>query len=145
MQEEYGIENDSFVLSDNFENYGFESSGMIRNLQIMFIGILFLMFFPLIALLIKAIFYCCDNPVSRFFNRVIRRVFWNSYIRFWMEAYLELCISSMLRLKIFSLDSPSDSFHSCFSVFICVVLAAFFIASITILVVRFDKLGFPES
>jgi len=111
----------------------------------MFIGMVFLIFFPLIALLSKAVLYCCNNCFSRFVDRIIKRVFWNSYIRFWMEAYLELSISSLLRLKIFSFDSPSDSFHSVFSVFICILLAVVFFLSIAILIFHFDKLSLPES
>lgn len=110
----------------------------------MFIVITFLVLFPFIALVLKGVFHCCDNCVSRFVLRAVKNVYWNSYIRFWMEAYLEMAVCSLLRMKNLNLNSPSASFHSVFSIAICVVLVSFFIFAIVFMVKNYEQLGTPE-
>ena len=56
MEGEIGIENKEFFLTDNFADFGFDSTDPIRNLQVMFFFILFLLIFPLLSLLLKGIF-----------------------------------------------------------------------------------------
>ena len=57
-ENELGIENDDYVHSDNFMEFGYESSDVILNLQIMFIFILFLIALPFILMLLR---YICKK------------------------------------------------------------------------------------
>ena len=53
-----GLEKDGFFISDSFEEYGFDSTDPIRNLQIMFIFLLFLIAYPLLSLGLRGLCYC---------------------------------------------------------------------------------------
>ena len=126
-----GLVNDNVSLTENFEVYGYDSTGPMRNLQIMFIGIVLLVVFPLFAFLLKVIGYlteicCCDNSHRSCIRKLKSKMYWNFYIRFWLEAYLELSISGFIRLKYFNFDSASENFHSIFSVIILICLLTFF-------------------
>jgi hypothetical protein len=81
------------------ENSGYDNSNMIDNLGFLFIIIL--MSFVNVALLpffwiIKTRFKCFEK-VYIYFKSMI---FWNGFIRFTMEGYLELLINSLINLEI---------------------------------------------
>ena len=121
-----GIENDTYVHSDNFEDFGYESSDVILNLQIMFIFILFLIALPVILILFRV---CCQRRLGcmKCLDRIGKKIFWGTYIRFFLESYLELSLASILRMNNLSFETGSDTFHTSIAlVFITVVIVFFF-------------------
>lgn len=139
-----GIVNDDFYLTDSFIDFEFDSSGPIRNLQIMFIALLVLVFLPICLLLLRLLFFWSDK-MTKFIKKVNDKLFFNIYIRFGLECYLELCLSSMIRFKNFNNDTYSDRFHSTFAtmIFVAVLLYAGF--SLVFLQLRFASLNNEES
>ena len=68
-------------------------------------------------------------------------IFWNTYIRFWLEAYLELSLVSFIRLRSIDFGTQSDQFHSIFAICIMITLSAIFLYSIIYLQVHFTQLA----
>ena len=63
----------------------------------------------------------------------------NTYIRFFLEAYLDLCLTSMLRLKTLAFGVFSSSFHSSLSIVILALLASTPIFTVTYLLCRKEE------
>lgn len=110
-----------------------------------FIILVVLIALPILLLFLKGVFACCENKCSRCIDHLVSRVFWNSYIRFGLEAYLEFAISSMIRLKNFDFETASDKFHSIFSVLIGIFLISFIIFVTVHLQREFKNLAKPEN
>ena len=94
---------------------------------------------PFVLLILKGIFFWnkkCVDRISKSYNVM----FWNVYIRFGLEAYLELCLSSLLRFKNFTFDTNSEKFHSIFATVIFVGVVAYLALSIFFLQWRYPKL-----
>ena len=47
-EETIGLKKDNFIVSDSFVDYGFDSTDPIRNLQVLFLFLLFLLTYPLL-------------------------------------------------------------------------------------------------
>lgn len=128
VEVEIGIQNDSYVHSDNFEDFGYESSDVILNLQIMFLFILLLIVLPFVLVLLQLI---CkrSKKCNKCLDWFSQRLFWSTYIRFILESYLELALASILRLKNFSFETGSEAFHSIVAVVFSTLVAVFLVGS----------------
>ena len=131
------------MYTENFDNFGFESSDPIRNLQVLFLFIMFLLTLPIIFLMIRAIFYW-NARCQKGLKVLHRKMFWSTYIRFMLEAFLELCITSLLRIEHLLFDSTSEIFLSIFSLTILVILVVFMIGSFIFLYKNFWRLDNKE-
>ena len=127
-----GIENDSYVHSDNFEDFGYDTSDVILNLQIMFIFILILLALPIILTLAR---WCCKRKKKcvSYLNWIGKRIFWSTYIRFILESFLEIALAGILRLKNFSFVSGSEFFHSAVAIVFLIIVTIFMIGSTVVL------------
>ena len=134
-----GIENDDFTLTDSFADFELDSSGPIHNLQIMFIGMLILATLPLFLLLFKWLFIR-SKKVSKCINYVHSKIYFNVYLRFGLEAYLELCLSSMIRFKNYKWDNSNERFHSAFALSILIGLLVYLCFSLFFLQRNFSNL-----
>ena len=96
------------ILSDNFEDFGFTTTDMIQNLSVIFLVLLLLLAVPFFLLLLYGLFRWC-RECKKCLAAIIGAIFMNTYIRFFLESYLELSLSSMLRLErlIFGAASPA--------------------------------------
>ena len=73
------------------------------------------------------------------------RFYWNTYIRFGLEAYLELSICVFIRfVGPFSLENGSELFYFFSSIFIIVSIFAMFMIGILVPQLHFKKLGTKE-
>ena len=64
----------------------------------------------------------------------------NVYIRFFFESYLELCLSSLLRLEMLVFGVASSTFHSTSSIVIFMFLVLVPVSSAVYLQIRSKKL-----
>lgn len=140
----FGIVNDDFTLTESFINFQFDSSGPIRNLQIMFLAMAVLLTLPVILLIIKALF-CWNSKVVNCVSRMLKSLFFNVYIRFGLEAYLELSLSSMIRFMNYTFDSPSEKFHTVFATLIFVAIVAYLLFALVFLQLRYTQLDQPRA
>ena len=77
---------------------------------------------------------CYKNAkCQRWINLTCNSLFWNTYIRFWLESYLEFSIACLLRFRRFSFASASESFNSLFAAVIATTLVLLLIGSIIML------------
>ena len=120
-EDDMGLIRKEYILTDNFEEFGFDSSDPVRNLQIMFLFILFLILFPLLSLLCKGLCFWSEKCL-RWRTFLNRAMFFNTYIRFSLETFLELSISSLIRCKAWDFEDSSEKFYSIFSVIIMVFI-----------------------
>ena len=119
-EDSFGIEYKEYTLTDTFADYGFDSSDPIRNLQVVFIFICFLVLYPLLSLAIRGLCFWSDR-CTRCRKWTDQRMFFNTYIRFFLETFLELSISVLLSLKAFDFETGSTKFNS----FTAALLATF--------------------
>ena len=83
----------------------------------MFLGMLLLLAIPIFMLFLKVIFFWSET-VTNCINKVVNLLFFNVYIRFGLEAYMELCLTGLLRFQNLTFSTPSEKFHSVFAVVI---------------------------
>ena len=123
-----GLNKDNFVLSANFEEFELDSTDVLKNLQMISLAILALLALPLLLLLTCACLYKSSRG-----RRVIKSIsdvlFFGVYIRFVLEAFLELSIVSFMRFRNFKFDTSSDSFNSTLSMMLMALLSFFLLAS----------------
>ena len=116
---------------------------MIRNLQVIFIFIIFLLSLPIILLILRGLFYW-SAKCKRCLNMISRKIYWSLYIRFILESFLELCIASLLRFHNIVFDSSSAIFHSITSISFLTFLMLFMGGTCVFVIKNFGRLGAPE-
>ena len=60
-------------------------------------------------------------------------LYWNIYLRFLLEAYLELSIASFLRMNHFRVHTRADAFLTAYACIILVILTASMVGSLVFL------------
>ena len=69
------------------------------------------------------------------------KFYWNTYIRFGLEAYLELSICAFIRyVGSFNMETGSEIFYSLASVFLLGMIFAFFTIGVLVPQIHFKKL-----
>ena len=139
-----GISSDEYVLTDDFFIFGYESTSPIDNLQLKFIALVGLIVLPLLLSLVRVLFCRC-RCTNGCIGWIRKRIFFNTYIRFGLEAYLELALSSLLRLKNFRFINASENFHSIFSLMTLLTIVSFMVFTLIFLQKRFLTLQQEES
>ena len=109
FEESVGLEQDDMALSDTMADLGYDSTDPIKNLQIMFIFMVFLLLYPIVALCM-GILICWSSKLKKCFSAINKPICWNVYIRFTFEAFLEIAITCLLRFKVFTFGSPNGTF-----------------------------------
>ena len=127
-----GIERNEYIYSDNFEDFGFNTTDMIRNLQFLALVILFLLLVPLVLLLLHLAFFWSPK-VKKCLQNVQRHVFWTWYIRILLETYLELSISALLRMQLLIFTNASEVLLSMISIMTVILIIAFMVGSLVLL------------
>ena len=77
---------------------------------------------PFIVLLLELLLSClpkAKSAVQKFKNE---NIYWNSYLRFLIESYLELSIACLIRIQAFKFETITDTTLTCFSFIIFIVL-----------------------
>ena len=139
IEELLGIKNDNFILRDSFVDLEYDSSAPIHNLQIIFLSMVILAAIPLLLIALRGIFFW-SSKVQRGVNYVSRKCAYNLYLRFGLQVYLELSLTSLLRLNRFTFGSSSDHFHSIFASVVFVFVVAYLAFALIFLQLRFQSL-----
>ena len=84
-------------LPENFSEFGYETSDPIQNLEMVFIAIVGLLILPILIKLFEVICSSSYKALLVIENFKRTKVYWNVYLRFMLESYLELAIASVLR------------------------------------------------
>lgn len=95
--------------SDSFDAFGYDSSDPVALMQIMFLFLVFLLLWPILTVFLRGIFFCCPK-CWKFLEFLDRKIFWNTYIRFILETYLEIMISCCLRFDNINFDDATEIF-----------------------------------
>ena len=141
-EDRVGLQKDSISISDSFEDFGFDSTDPIRNLQVMFLFLVLLLIYPVFSLGLRGLCFC-SNRCKRCLNWLDSMMFWNTYIRFALEAYLELQICVLLRFKNFSFEGADQIFYSAFTILIMASTWSFMIFAAVFTMQKFVKLEQP--
>ena len=100
IEDETELRDDTeYIISDSFEDFGFSSTDMGQNLEIIFLVLALLLLVPFCLLILYLLCGWC-RECKRCLSAMAGAMFMNFYIRFILESYLELCLSSMLRLQM---------------------------------------------
>ena len=99
---------------------------------------------PFVFLLLKGAFFW-NKRCNKYLNLILSKIYFNVYLRFVLEAYLELSLSSILRFKNFTFGSSSEVFHSIFALVLFTGLVAFLLFSLVFLQVKFPVLATKEA
>ena len=117
------------MLTDTFADFGFDSTDPLKNLQVMFIFLSLLLLYPMFSLTLSGCFFWSDR-CKRCIVRMNQRFYWNTYIRFFLEAYLELSIATLIRFKKFEMGSGTAIFYSVASIAIASLLLTVFLLGV---------------
>ena len=125
IEDETELKDDrEYILSDSFEDFGFSSTDMIQNLQTIFLVLSLLFLAPFCLLILYLLCGWC-RECKRCLSAIAGAIFMNFYIRFILESYLELCLSSMLRLQMLEFGIMSSNFHSSLSIGLLALVVVF--------------------
>ena len=94
---------------------------------------------PLLILLIRVIFTRCAK-MRTLIGKINDKMYYNMYIRFGLEAYLELALVSSIRFKKYSFSDANEKFHSFFATTLYLGILLYFSFSIYFLQTRFASL-----
>ena len=128
IQSGLGLDKDNYVLSANFEEFELDSTDVLKNLQMFSLVILALLVLPLLLLLAWACLYKSSRGM-RVIKRISDALFFSVYIRFVLEAFLELSIVSLMRFRNFQFDTSSGAFNSTLSMVLMALLSVFLLAT----------------
>lgn len=142
-EDSFGIENEEYILTDTFVDYGFDSSDPIRNLQVMFIFICFLVLYPVLSVAIMGLCFWSDR-CTRCRRWADRKMYFNTYIRFFLETFLELSITVLLRLKLYDFETGSDKFHTVSATILGVALVLFILMVAIYPQTKFKNMDSPD-
>lgn len=109
----------------------------------MFLFIMLLLSYPILSLGLRGLCFC-SNRCKRCLDWLNAKMFWNTYIRFILEAYFELQICSLLRFKNFSFAGGDQAFYSIFVIIVIVATWGMMIFACVFAMVKFGKLQDTE-
>ena len=85
-----------------------------------------------IVLKIAGVLCCCSTRAVNKINEFkLKFVYYNIYLRFILEAYLELSLASLLRIRAFNFSTVRDTVLTVFSFLIFTLLTALILITIT--------------
>ena len=123
IEEKLSITHDEIFLTENFVEFGFDSTTPMMNLELIFIIYLILLAFPLVPLLLKALFFWCET-CKKVIARINKTMYFNTYLRIGMETYLELAVVVLLRFRHLLFTSYSEIVHSSIAIFLMLIVVA---------------------
>ena len=115
-------------MSSNFEQLGYRSTSCILNLETIFlitIGSLAIIFLVLILKLTVYRIFPVNGFLMRYFDSLYKTLFFDYIIRFFLEGYIELMISSLLNIPNLSYESSGEYFSAIFAQIFCGILIFF--------------------
>jgi len=126
---------------------GFNSTNVIQNLGLVFIFICaFLLAITMTGLLglIARINCRYQYKVRLWHHRIARRIYWNFFIRFFIEVYLDLAFVNALRLRNYDWMPASDGVSTVLASVITAIMIVFPIVSYYLLIKNQNELDEPE-
>ena len=105
---------DEFEIPDNFSEFGYNSTNTVANLQFVFFFMLFITIVPLLLAFLKVCIGWNEKIVA-VIEKIKANLYWNFYLRFIMEAYMELSIAHLLKLVVFKFSTVVDAILTVFS------------------------------
>ena len=110
-------------VQDHFYEFGFETTDPIQNLQFIFLFMIGLLIFPFLIKFLELLFCYCNRITYRILVFKQEFVYYNIYLRFMIEAYLEVALVSLLRIKSFNFMTTGDGALTLFAFVKFTVLA----------------------
>ena len=120
---------DSAMIPEVFHNFNYSSTDPIQNLEIIFLVLAALLIAPIIMKLVELICSCNQWASNRVRNFKTTVLYWNTYLRFFLEAFLELSIACLLRVKSIRVETTDDIILTAFAAILVGMLSAFMVAS----------------
>ena len=117
------------MVGEKFARFDYPTSNPIQNLDMIFLVTLALLLLPFLLKLLDLICAWSTRAILRLRRFKTTVVYWNLYIRFLLEAYLELSIVSLLRLRQFRIETVVESALSAFAIVILFILSLAMAAS----------------
>ena len=138
IEEMLSITHDEIYLTENFVDFGFDSTTPMMNLELIFIILLILLVYPLFQLLLIGIF-CRSSKCEKIIARVNKTMFFNTYLRIGMETYLELAVVVLLRFRHLLFSTYSEIIHSSIAIILMLIVVA-----LPVFILIFTQLKFAE-
>ena len=120
---------DSYTMPENLQEFGYESTDPVQNLAIIFLFSVGLLVLPLLILIVELISSFHKSAQDALVKWKNENVYWNFYLRFLFEAYLELALSGLLRIKAFKFSTSADIGLTLYAFVILMVLVYYAIQS----------------
>lgn len=133
-------------LSPRLLALGFESTNVISNLGIVFVFILASAAFLLVAWLLhllSSIRCGCQQRLKEWYNRLSKKIYWNFFIRLFIETYMDQALVQAVRLRNLTTKPAGSLVMIIVAVIIIMTLVAFPAAGWTLLIKHQSSLGHP--
>ena len=103
------------VLSDTTIDAGYDGSNVINGtiFNLITMGVIIVVFLILILMRIFCYKFAC---IKNLFQKLWRKIFWNTFIRSILETSLELCITHMIKLYTLKESNWFESLTSTYSI-----------------------------
>ena len=128
---------DAELVFEHFKQFEYSSTNPIYNLKIIFFAMIALLLIPIVVKGLELAFYC-DNTMRYIQRFKEKKLYWNLYLRFFLETFLELAISGFVRVKVFRITNVTETLLTMFAVLLLLILVSYMIGSKVFLNRKFD-------
>ena len=113
----------------NFKAFAYKSTDPITNMDIIFLFAAGLVVLPILLKLCDLLFRCSRVLTKKIRNFKTKTAYWNLYLRFLLEVYLEMAIISLLRVQTLSFATKFDTMLTLFSICCVIVLMVYLLGA----------------
>ena len=139
-----GVEDDGYLLSKNFHDFDYNTTNPIDNLEVIFFAFIFLMILPVVFKMIELLFSYCNRMTRPLHNFKTKVMYWNLYLRFFLETFLEFSIVSLIRLRFIKATSLVETTLSLYGLLILIMMTAYMVCVLPFLRKNHDLISTEE-
>ena len=127
-------------MRDNFILLDYASTDPIKNLKQIFLLMILILTFPLFIKLAELICFrsqAVRDTIERFKNKYI---YWNMYLRFTLEFYLEIAISACITVRRFRYETGTEFVLTAYAMSLLMILTIATVGSATFIRTEYQRL-----
>ena len=120
---------DSSMVEQNFNEFGFDTTDPIQNLGVIFLFLAGLTVTPIVFRLLQFALSWSTVASKALIKFKTTVLIWNTYLRFVLEAFFELSIVGFLRIQTYRTNTTEDAILTFCAALLITMLAVFMVSS----------------
>ena len=108
-------------LGSQAESSGFDKTNPINNTMLP----IFIITCTLIVVLLAKILSYCHWRTRQFYKDLKEKVFWNHFVRLFLEEYIIICLACLIKLTALDTSTPYEIFSSCYAIGLLIMVVTF--------------------